>query len=183
MPQNTAATQQQSSLTPPECCDILTANFQCTLDDISLTGQVRLRRDSVLWLCANKFVELGRAKLTPDSVFLYAKVMNRYFAGTYDDLQKTVGVTTDFATMQALFLGESEFIRRNWLLAEFTDWRETVEILDNGTAIKNKRYPYKMLISVRTKPYSGSATLTFSKVRMNIPTTFPYSVSSIAKKW
>ena len=166
-----------------ETCEVLTANFQCTVDDISVNGQLRLRRDSVIWLSANKFVELGRALFTHDSVFVYAKVMNRYFKGTYADFQKKTGISTDFATLQALFIGESESVRRNWIQAYFSDWRETVEILDDGTTIKNKRYPYKAAVSLRSKPYSGRAALTFSKVRMNQPTSYPYHVGSMAKEY
>jgi len=185
----TTATQQpraadnKPKTTVVERCDILTANFQATVDDIAISGQVRLRRDSVLWLCANKFIELGRAKFTPDSVFVYAKVMNRYFEGTYAEMQKELGFMTDFATLQDLFLGENEMVRRNWIVADFSDWRETVEVLEDGSMIKNKSYPYTAEVSVRSKPYSGKTTIMFSKVRMNQPTTYPYSVNSQAKKY
>ena len=165
-----------------EQCDILSANFQCTVDDITVSGQLRLRRDSVLWLSANKFIELGRAKFTPDSVFVYAKVLNRYFEGTYSDLRDKTGVATDFATLQALFIGENEAVRRNWIQADYNDWRETIELLDNGSMIKNKRYPYKADMMVRSKTYSGRALIEFTKVRMNQPTTYPYSISAMAKK-
>lgn len=169
--------------TTVELCETLTANFQCEVEDITISGQVRMRRDSVLWLSANKFIELGRAKFTPDSVFVYAKVMNRYFEGTYADLQKVLGVATDYATLQALFMGENEMVRRSWIVADFSDWRETVEVLEDGSMVKNKRYPYKAEVAVRSKPYTGRTTIIFNKVRMNQPTTYPYSVSALAKKY
>ena len=181
--QPTPAADKTPKTTVVERCNILTANFQATVDDIAISGQVRLRRDSVLWLSANKFIELGRAKFTPDSVFVYAKVMNRYFAGTYAEMEKELGFTTDFATLQALFLGENEMVRRNWIVADFSDWRETVEVLEDGSMIKNRRYPYMAEVAVRSKPYSGRTTIVFSKVRMNQPTTYPYSVSPLAKKY
>ena len=166
-----------------ERCDILSANFQCEVDGVTVSGQVRLRRDSVLWLSASKFIELGRAKFTADSVFVYAKVMNRYFEGTYSDLYEKTGVNTDYAALQALFLGENEIVRRNWIMAEYSDWRETVDVRDDGSMIKNKRFPYKADMTVRSKPYSGHATIVFSKVRMNQATTYPYSVGPAAKKY
>lgn len=161
---------------------MLVANFQATVDDITISGQVRLGRDSVLWLSANKLIELGRAKFTPDSVFVYAKVMNRYFAGTYADLQGVLGISTDYATLQTLFMGENEMVRRNWIVADYSDWRETVEVLEDGSMIKNKRYPYRAEVAVRSKLYSGRTTIIFNRVKMNQPTTFPYNVSPVAKR-
>ncbi len=181
--QNGRQPTAQAATVTIEHCDILTANFKCDVDGVAVSGQVRLRRDSVLWLSANKVIELGRAKFTPDSVFVYAKVLNRYFSGTYHDLQKKTGVETDFATLQTIFIGENETVRRNWIQAAYSDWRETVEVLDDGTMRKNKRFPYKADLAVRSIPYSGQATIVFTKVRMNQPTTYPYSVSPIAKKY
>lgn len=174
---------QQTKTTVIEQCDVLVANFQATVDDITISGQVRIGRDSVLWLSANKLIELGRAKFTPDSVFVYAKVMNRYYAGTYADLQGVLGISTDYATLQALFMGENEMVRRNWIVADYSDWRETVEVLEDGSMVKNKRYPYRAEVAVRSKLYSGRTTIIFNRVKMNQPTTFPYNVSPVAKRY
>lgn len=179
---------QQASKPAAECveisrCETLIANFSCTVDDIAVNGQLRLRRDSVIWVNLNKFIELGRAKLTRDSVFVYAKIAGRYFEGTYSDLQKVAGITTDFESLQELFLGEKDFVRESWVMADFSDWRQTVEVLDDGSMVKNKKYPYRADISARSKLYSGTATILYSKVKMNQPTTYPYSVSPVARKY
>lgn len=73
-----------------------TANFTCTAQGFSANGQMRLQSDSVIWISASKIVELGRAKLTPDSVIVYAKVVNRCFAGNYDDLYQRFKFRTTF---------------------------------------------------------------------------------------
>ena len=181
-------TPQQSGKPAAECvevtrCETLIANFECTVDDISVNGQLRMRRDSVIWVSLNKFIELGRAKLTRDSIFVYAKIASRYFEGTYSDLEKVAGITTDFESLQELFLGEKEFVRKNWVMADFGDWRQTIEVMDDGSMVKNKRYPYRANIMVRSKLYSGTATIIYNKVSMNRPTTYPYSVSSVARKY
>ena len=181
-------TPQQSGKTAAECvevtrCETLIANFECTVDDITVNGQLRMRRDSVIWVSLNKFIELGRAKLTRDSIFVYAKIASRYFEGTYSDLEKVAGITTDFESLQELFLGEKEFVRKNWLMADFGNWRQTIEVMDDGSMVKNKNYPYRTNIMVRSKLYSGTATVIYNKVSMNRPTTYPYSVSSVARKY
>lgn len=76
-----------------------TANFTCSAQGINASGQMRLQSDSTIWLCATKVIELGRAKFTPDSVIVYAKVMNRCFRGTYDDMYKRFKYRTTFSQL------------------------------------------------------------------------------------
>lgn len=76
-----------------------TSNFTCSAQGVSAAGQMRLQSDSVIWLCATKVVELGRAKFTPDSVIVYAKVMNRCFRGNYDDMYKRFRYRTTFTQL------------------------------------------------------------------------------------
>ena len=73
-----------------------TANFTCTTQGITAKGQLRLQPDSVLWAYASKIIELGRARLTVDSVVVYAKVTNSCFRGTYMDLYRRFGYRTSF---------------------------------------------------------------------------------------
>ena len=74
-------------------------NFDCTAMGYKAKGQLRLQSDSVIWACATKVVELARAKMTPDSVIIYVKLMNRCFKGTYDDFYKRYHYRTNFKTM------------------------------------------------------------------------------------
>lgn len=73
-----------------------TANFTCTTQGYTANGQIRLQSDSVIWLSASKVIELGRARFTPDSVILYAKIMNRCFRGTYADMHQQFHYLTTF---------------------------------------------------------------------------------------
>lgn len=82
--------------TPVYTPHFYTGNFTCSAQGFSASGQMRLQQDSVIWLCATKIVELGRAIFTPDSVIVYAKVMNRCFRGNYDDLAQRFHYRTTF---------------------------------------------------------------------------------------
>ena len=73
-----------------------TANFTCTTQGITAKGQLRLQPDSVLWATVSKIIELGRARLTPDSVVVHVKVNNSCFRGTYIDLYRRFGYRTSF---------------------------------------------------------------------------------------
>ena len=183
--QTSSALSEEVPLPPADTLkyDCLIGNFTCSTDDFSISGQVRLKKDSVLWLSASKIIELGRAKFTKDSVFLYAKIASRYFHGTYKELEQVVGISTDFATIQAIFAGDNEMLRRNWIVADFSDWREIISVRENGQMIKNKRYPYSAEVAVRSSLFSGAAHISYSKVQWVHSTTFPYSVSSLARRY
>ena len=73
-----------------------TANFTCTAQGVTAKGQLRLQPDSVLWASASKIIELGRARLTRDSVVVYVKVTNSCFRGTYIDLYRRFHYRTSF---------------------------------------------------------------------------------------
>ena len=73
-----------------------TTNFTCTTQDITANGQMRLQPDSVLWASVTKIIELGRARLTRDSVVVYVKMTNSCFRGNYIDLYHRFGYRTSF---------------------------------------------------------------------------------------
>lgn len=83
----------------------LTANFHCTVDGISVNGQLRMANDSIIWISVNKIVELGRARLTPSRAQAYTKVISKKYDLTYNDIRQRWGIDVDFATLQALLLG------------------------------------------------------------------------------
>jgi len=75
-------------------------NFTATVDGMSVNGQVRIAADSVMWVSVSKIIELGRAKATADSVWINAPIMNRKFAGTYDEVSRRAGRTVTFEWLQ-----------------------------------------------------------------------------------
>jgi len=82
-----------------------TANFSCEVEGIAVSGQIRIARDSMIWISVNKFIEVGRVVITPDSVKGFARVVNKYFTGSFADLKQRFGLDLDYASLQALLLG------------------------------------------------------------------------------
>ncbi len=75
-------------------------------DEKSATINVRVRRDSAIWISAGLLGFEGvRALLTPDSVRVINRLDKTYFAGGYDYLTKLLNVPVSFAQAQALLLG------------------------------------------------------------------------------
>lgn len=92
--------------TPAYTPKYYTSNFTCSAQGLQATGQLRMQPDSIIWLSASKIIELGRARFTPDSAVIYAKVMGRCFRGTYSDMQKRFGLSTSFAELQKMITAD-----------------------------------------------------------------------------
>ena len=81
------------------------ANFSCTVQGVTVNGQIRMAKDSIVWLSVNKIVELGRAKLTPERVQFSAKLLGKEYDGNYEGLKSRWGIDADYATIEALLTG------------------------------------------------------------------------------
>lgn len=113
-----------------------TSNFTCSAQGLQASGQLRMQPDSIIWLSASKVIELARARFTPDSAVVYAKVMGRCFRGTYSDLQKRFGFRTSFAELQKMITADdgaaqlSTIANQFGVEATFTlePWKEVNEL-------------------------------------------------------
>lgn len=83
----------------------LQANFRCSVQNIAVNGQLRMAKDSIIWGSINKVIELGRMRLTPDRAQAYAKMMGLKYDFSYSKIQQQWGIDIDFATLQALIVG------------------------------------------------------------------------------
>lgn len=81
----------------------LTGTFECEVSGVNVNGLLRTECDSVIWITVSKIIELGRVRLTPDSVAGYVKIYNRYFKGSYEDIYKETGMRTSFGELQQKF--------------------------------------------------------------------------------
>lgn len=80
--------------------EFLTSSFRGEVEGISANGLIRMQRDSVIWATASKVVELGRAKLTPDSIYAYIRINGTYVASTYDEVSVKLGRNITFHKIQ-----------------------------------------------------------------------------------
>jgi len=67
---------------------------------------VRIRKDSVIWISASLIgIEGGRIYITRDSVQVLDKLHREYYAGDFAYLSKRLNVPVNFDMLQALLLG------------------------------------------------------------------------------
>lgn len=72
-----------------------------------INGQVRMRKDSVIWLSVSAILGLEalRLQLTPDSVKLINRLNSSYFVGHISSLAKQYNIPLSFAEIQNALLG------------------------------------------------------------------------------
>lgn len=76
----------------------------------NLSGQLRMRNDSIIWLSvtATMGVEVLRAKVSNDSVWILNRMEKTYLAEPLDSLCAKVGMPLSLPLVQTLFLDNNE---------------------------------------------------------------------------
>jgi hypothetical protein len=73
----------------------------------SFNGQIRIRKDSLIWLSLTPMlgIEAIRLVITQDSVKMINRLNNTYFIGDYDYVNRFLNTNIDFDLLQAFLLG------------------------------------------------------------------------------
>ena len=102
---------------PPQSFEWLTANMDLqaegngmNFDDLS--GQMRMRKDSLVWLSvtASMGIEVARAKVSTDSVWIVNRLEKTYLAEPLDSLATQLGMPLSLSLIQTLLLDNNEGI-------------------------------------------------------------------------
>ena len=103
--------------TQPQVFDWFTANmdiqaegFDLTFNDLS--GQLRIRKDSTVWLSvtATMGVEVMRAKINTDSIWILNRLEKTYLAEPLDTVSAQMGMPLSISLIQTLLLDNNEGI-------------------------------------------------------------------------
>lgn len=82
-------------------------HFKRKDSDMSANFNLRIRRDSAIWLSGSVLgIEGVRALLTPDSVRVVNRLEKTYFAGDYAYLSQLLNVPVTYRQMQDILLGD-----------------------------------------------------------------------------
>jgi hypothetical protein len=73
----------------------------------SVTGQVRMKKDSVIWITLSPAlgIEMARLLITNDSVKFINRINKTYFAGDYTKVNTFLDANIDYDVFQTLLLG------------------------------------------------------------------------------
>lgn len=101
--------------TPPRAFEWMTANLDIQaegngLSFDNLSGQLRMRNDSIVWLSvtATMGVEVLRAKVSNDSVWVLNRLEKTYLAEPLDTVSAKVGMPLSLPLVQTLLLDNNE---------------------------------------------------------------------------
>ena len=100
---------------PPQSFEWLTANMaiQAEVNGQSfndLSGQLRMRKDSIVWLnvTATMGVEVLRAKISNDSIWLLNRLEKTYLAEPLDSVSAQLGIPLTLPLVQILLLDNNQ---------------------------------------------------------------------------
>ena len=141
---------------PPQSFEWLTANLSIQAEGNGmafndLNGQLRMRHDSLIWLSvtATMGVEVLRAKVSNDSVWLINRLEKTYLAEPLDTVSAQLGMPLSLPLLQTLLL----------------DNNQGIPPVENQT------------VQLKTFLMGGlSAKIRYNNVRINEKTTFPLKI-------
>jgi hypothetical protein len=85
----------------------ISVNYTNKGESNSFNGQLRILRDSVIWLSFTPLlgIEVFRIIITNDSVKFINRINNTYFSGDYDYVNKFLNTNIDFDVLQSFMIG------------------------------------------------------------------------------
>jgi hypothetical protein len=130
-------------------------NLKAGGTDNSVNANVRIRKDSVIWISARKMgFEIGRLMMTVDSVWVMDRINNRYFAGDYLFFRKQFNIDLDYNLMESLMLGNP-----------LTNWSDDPVNIDcNAGKTCRIEYPGRYRVNQPAGRAEGSTTTDHSLV-------------------
>lgn len=98
---------------------------------ISLSMNLRMRRDSAIWLNITKWgINVARALVRPDSIFVLNFIQNQVIMLPMNTIRERLGLDINFTTLQNMLLGNPTFLGSAENL--------TLTPTDSGLSIENK---------------------------------------------
>ena len=113
----TSCTSRKKTVAPdtPKSFEWMTANVNIQaegngMDFNDLNGQLRMRKDSLVWLTvtANMGIEVLRAKVSTDSVWVVNRLDKSYLAEPLDSLAHQLGMPLSLPWLQSLLLDNNQ---------------------------------------------------------------------------
>ncbi len=109
----------------------LKVNFDNGKTKQSLSLNMQIKKDEVIYLKGTKFITVFKAEITPTSVRYYSSVFKHYFEGDFSMIKELLGVEINFEQLQNLFLGQS--------LLNLKEEKQDIEIVNNRYILKPEK--------------------------------------------
>lgn len=98
----------------------LTMEVQLGQRQVDVSAGCKIRLDSAIYLSVQPFmgIELYKVEMMPDSIRIFDKMNNRFYAVDYGFFQKKFGVQVDFYSLQSLLTGRFFCIGNKGILTD-----------------------------------------------------------------
>ncbi|MDB2385115.1 DUF4292 domain-containing protein [Polaribacter sp.] len=83
------------------------ANFKNEKIDQSISVNLKIIKDEVIYLKGTKFITVFKAKITPDSISYYSPFAKNYFKGDFKLIKSILGTDINFNQLQNLLTGQA----------------------------------------------------------------------------
>ena len=76
--------------------------------DTPVTANLRIRKDSVIWLSVSALlgVEVARIQITPDSLKLMSRINKTYWTGGFEDIESVYGIPANYEQLEGVLVGQ-----------------------------------------------------------------------------
>lgn len=82
------------------------AEYEADNNNTSFSGQIRIRKDSIIWVSISKFsIEGVRMLITQDSIYVVNRMEDSYFKSDFNYINRFINSTVDFDMLQAFIVG------------------------------------------------------------------------------
>ncbi len=152
-----ASRKKTTMPTPPQSFEWLTANLSIQAEGNGmayndLSGQLRMRKDSLVWVSvtATMGVEVLRAKISNDSIWILNRLEKTYLAEPLDTLTTQLGMPLSLPLLQALLLDNNQGL----------------------PPVENQTVLLKTFVMGNL-----SARIKYNNIKLDEPTTFPLKIT------
>ena len=81
-------------------------NYQDDSIRLSATANVRIKKDSAIWLSFSKVAEVARGMITQDSIVFIDRFHKEYYVFNYEELSTKFNFKIDYSLIQAMIIGD-----------------------------------------------------------------------------
>ena len=76
--------------------------------DTPVSANLRIRKDSVIWLSVSALlgIEVARIQITPDSLKLMSRINKTYWTGDFEDVESVYGIPANYEQLEGVLVGQ-----------------------------------------------------------------------------
>ena len=84
-------------------------------ENTPVSANLRIRKDSVIWLSISAFlgIEVARVQITPDSLKLINRINKTYWTGDFEDVENTYGIPSNYEKLEGVLVGQISLENQN----------------------------------------------------------------------